>query len=574
MPRSNDMNHPVKGLLLGALSLMAGSAGAADYYLAAKAYSKIMPDTSTVSMWGYVEDLGGTCYNSADAATRQTCVDALPDPQVPGPRLVVGPGDTDLNVYLSNGLSVPTSVVIAAQEMPVSNGAGPTWNDNTTGSRNPLAVPAQRVRSLGSEAAANGGAERYSWTAAGNNPLNAGTYILHSGTHPQKQVYMGLYAPVTRDAAVGEAYPGVAYEDEVVLFYSEIDPVLNESIACESAPLTCPVGVDPYSTSIHYHPQWFLVNGEPYVAGVTPDIFAGSPGETTTLVRFLSTAGRTHVPTMQGLYLDIQAEDGRPYTYQDATGSHAAPRSQYSVMLPALKTKDALIEQLPAGAESRTAVYDGNGYMTNPTDPANTAVGDDVGGMLVYLAALTDTDDDGVPDTTDNCINTPNPDQADADGDGVGDACDNCPANANPGQEDQDGDGVGDVCDNCVTGPNPLQEDADADGVGDICDNCIDKANGPLTPDLNPSIDLNQRDTDNDGYGNVCDTDINQPTNDGVTNTFDIGVLRNQYLSTGLTLDADFNGDGTVNTFDIGILRSFYLGPPGPSCTDLPGGCQ
>ena len=35
-----------------------------------------------------------------------------------------------------------------------------------------------------------------------------------------------------------------------------------------------------------------------------------------------------------------------------------------------------------------------------------------------------DTDDDGVPDSTDNCPLTPNPDQADSDGDGVGDVCD------------------------------------------------------------------------------------------------------------------------------------------------------
>ncbi len=36
----------------------------------------------------------------------------------------------------------------------------------------------------------------------------------------------------------------------------------------------------------------------------------------------------------------------------------------------------------------------------------------------------TDTDGDGIPDTLDNCVWTPNPDQADSNGNGFGDACD------------------------------------------------------------------------------------------------------------------------------------------------------
>jgi hypothetical protein len=57
-----------------------------------------------------------------------------------------------------------------------------------------------------------------------------------------------------------------------------------------------------------------------------------------------------------------------------------------------------------------------------------------------------DGDDDGVPDTTDNCPTVPNPGQEDVDQDGVGDVCDNCPTVYNPDQADIDGDGVGDAC--------------------------------------------------------------------------------------------------------------------------------
>jgi hypothetical protein len=60
-----------------------------------------------------------------------------------------------------------------------------------------------------------------------------------------------------------------------------------------------------------------------------------------------------------------------------------------------------------------------------------------------------DEDEDGIPDSEDNCPLTPNPNQEDADGDGAGDACDNCRL-ANPDQRDEDENGLGDTCDELV----------------------------------------------------------------------------------------------------------------------------
>jgi PKD repeat protein len=172
---------------------------------------------------------------------------------------------------------------------------------------------------------------------------------------------------------------------------------------------------------------------------------------------------------------------------------------------------------------------------------------------VTVVAAETDTDGDGIPDSVDNCPSTPNPDQADADGDGVGDACDaltdsdgdgvadasdNCPAVANPGQEDADGDGIGDACDaltdsdgdgiadasdNCPAVANPGQEDADGDGIGDACDALTDSDGDGIADasDNCPAVaNPGQEDADGDGIGDACDA-LTDSDGDGVADASD-----------------------------------------------------
>ena len=114
------------------------------------------------------------------------------------------------------------------------------------------------------------------------------------------------------------------------------------------------------------------------------------------------------------------------------------------------------------------------------------------------VSSIVDLDNDGIPDSFDNCPGTFNPEQLDTDLDGTGDACD----------LDNDNDGTPDATDPCPWDPlNACAgNDPDSDGWPNGTDNC---------PNIyNPA----QTDTDGDGIGDVCDGDRD---NDGVANELD-----------------------------------------------------
>ena len=320
-------------LLALAFPLAAGSAAAATYDLVAMPFDKPVPagSPSTVPMWGFALD------------------GAAPVPTVPGPPLVVPPNETSLTINLRNTLPEPVSIVIPGQAMPVTGGSSAPVKFSDGQGR-------QRARSFTAEAAALGGVQTYTW-----NNLKPGTYLYHSGSHPQVQVQMGLYGAMTHDALAGNAYAGVPYASQLTLLFSEIDPALHEA-----------VGSGQYgpgfamSSTIDYQPRWFLINGEPHTAASVPAVI-GTVGEPT-LLRLLNAGLQSRSPVLQGMHMRLVAEDGNLYPHV---------REQYSVFLPALKTVDAVIT--PTAVET-FPVYDRRLATANPGINGSTA-----GGMLALL---------------------------------------------------------------------------------------------------------------------------------------------------------------------------------------------
>ena len=272
------------------------------------------PDSAIpIKMWGFIPD-PGSCP-------------VAPVAWDVGPLQVEAPGGT-LTIGLRNCLAESVSIVIPGQNAVLN----PVVITDSQGR--------ERVTAFTHEAAPGGGTATYTW-----NNLKAGTFLYQSGTHPAKQIHMGLYGALT----VG-SYAGVW--EEVLVLFSEIDPALHETMA-SATPLT-------------YKPKYFLVNGAAYSSGQPiPVVSQGVAVRHMLGLRFLNAGLMSHVPVLQGPHMKIVAEDGNPYPF---------PREQYSVLLAAGKTLDATWLPVEAGTY---ALYDRSLSLTSNGAPG--------GGMLVYL---------------------------------------------------------------------------------------------------------------------------------------------------------------------------------------------
>ena len=339
----NMMKKTQLGLLLGLLACVLSPAlsNAAEtvYNLRADVTTVTMPDGEVVTMWGFAQD---SAFGVEDGTVT-----------VPGPKLTVPPGDT-LKVVLKNNLTpARTGLAIGCTLCIIIPGQPATMTPVRFG---PAPYPQfeGRIRSLTYETLpGNTEPVEYVW-----NNIKPGTYLYHSGTHMQCHVQMGLYGAVTQDAVPGEAYPGMAYDKEVLLLYSEIDPAFHQAVA------TANYGPGKeMSSTINYQPRYFLINGQPFTDpnAAFPEV---NPGDRV-LVRFLNAGLQTRVPMVDRPYFRLLAEDGNPRKYTP---------EQYSILLPAGKTIDAM---LAPDATGKLAIYDRTLHLTNGAASP--------GGMLTYI---------------------------------------------------------------------------------------------------------------------------------------------------------------------------------------------
>ncbi len=160
----------------------------------------------------------------------------------------------------------------------------------------------------------------------------------------------------------------------------------------------------------------------------------------------------------------------------------------------------------------------GYDFFSNLPDPVERCVEAGTNGVNPPL----DTDADGVPDSTDNCVFDANTDQTDTDDDLQGDACD----------ADDDNDGVSDA-DEIAAGSDPLNSAS----TPEICDG--------VDNDLNEGVDEGFANADGDGQADCVDADDD---NDGQTDADEIACGSNPLVAASKATDTD--GDNRPDCVD------------------------
>lgn len=377
------------GLALSSWAMTPGQALAMNVCVRAAPYIETMPDgVTSATMWGYRVVPTNASFSACNAAALANPASSINQPPTsPGAAITVSPADPTLNVRLINHLPVATSFVLHGQNTamnPVFKTNATVGDASTTSDCTPGASLDCRVRSF-THGAAPGGTATYTYAN-----LRPGTYLYQSGTLPQIQVQMGLYgllrmnAPATATAQ-RVAYPGAAsapdqyaYDNEITLLLSEVDPAVHAAVA----------GGTFTGSTLRYDPRFFRLHR---YAATSPNLpatgAAAVPVEVTDgptrgvlgivagrrqLVRVVNAGIQSRAFTLIDGHWYLIAENGNVFPY---------PREQVTVHLAAAQASDLwFTPTLPAGVTAhRLAMFDRRLALSNED-------GNAVGGLLLRLS--------------------------------------------------------------------------------------------------------------------------------------------------------------------------------------------
>lgn len=317
--------------LLVAASARAGIPGIQGPSFALRAGSSYIPtpDGDTLRIWAFGDATGGTPL------------------QYPGPTLIVTQGAV-VTVTLTNQLLEPVSIVFPGQGQVWPSGGSPGL--------------------LTAEAEPSGGTVTYTFVAS-----HPGTYLYHSGSHPELQIEMGLVGALivrptgfdASDPALRTAYghPDTAYDQEYLFLLSEMDPKIHDLVD---------FGFPELVDNTTAFPVLWFINGRNGIDTLSPS-FAGwlpaqpydalaraRPGEKV-LLRFVGAGRDPHPFHPHGNHSAVIARDGRMLESSPGLGPDLATSDFTHTILPG-STADALFHW--TGSKLGWDIYG------DPNDPA------------------------------------------------------------------------------------------------------------------------------------------------------------------------------------------------------------
>ncbi|AGL00279.1 multicopper oxidase domain-containing protein [Desulfoscipio gibsoniae] len=214
-------------------------------------------------------------------------------------------------------------------------------------------------------------------------PLEPGTYIYHCHFEPVEHIQMGMVGPLTvrpqleKERGMKFVYndPDTAYDREVLIFLTELDPKIHGAVA----------DVQEFDWT-EYRPEYWLISGRAYPDTVQPALDPALPlqpystlieayeGERV-LLRFVNLGFQQHCIQVLGIPLKVVGVDA-----QQLRGYNGEDISQWrnAIYIAAGQTADVIFDA------SRAGIYP----LYNRNYNKNTTAGKTFGGMVSEIRVL------------------------------------------------------------------------------------------------------------------------------------------------------------------------------------------